>query len=459
MRRLPCLLALAASTASLAAGALPPDVVRAARLAAEATRRLEESGGTLWGRPVTAPWLFVRGDQIYATDDPRTLALPPVPARSLPEGLQLWSGPLPAGLSPSNSAVVYEQVRWAMVMLPLPASDPEALKLLIHESFHVWQPIVLKLEPFNETGPGSDLLDKPEGRIWLRLEMLALREALATETAGDELLSRALLFRARRLQAATPQERDRERLLELAEGAAEHTGWKLSGGTRADLIRALEDAPKHPTLVRWFPYATGPAYGELLQQRDEKWRLRAAKTQDLAKQLAFTLEPISAAWAQAALEGSASKEAVDAKAQREGAALKLDAVRKEEERRWAGREKQLAELRARFVDGPTLRIRPAGLRLTFDPRASAPLGDAGTVLYNVGWKTDGGADLSAPGGALVSTDWKELRVPLEKGVRVAAGTLSAKAHWKGKSWTLMLPAGWVVTADGTSMVASPPAAR
>ena len=150
--------------------------------------------------------------------------------------------------------------------------------------------------------------------------------------------------------------------------------------------------------------------------------------------------------------------AVDARAQREGAAFKLDAIRKEEEKRWAARQKQLAELKARFVDGPTLRIRPAELRLTFDYRASVPLGDAGTVLAAVGWKTDAGADLSAPAGALVSPDWKEVRVPLDKGVKLPPGALAAKGHWKGKGgWTLTLPAGWVISAEGTSFVASPPA--
>ncbi|HEY8212427.1 MAG TPA: hypothetical protein VIG99_33320 [Myxococcaceae bacterium] len=458
MRRLLCFWALTASTASLAAGPLPPEVVRAARLAADATQRLKKDGGELWGRPVTAPWLFVRGDQVYSNFDAHTDALTPVAARALPEGVPLWTAPLPPGLSPSNTAVEWEHYRWAMVILPLPASDPEALKLLIHESFHVWQPTVLQLKPFNETVPGSDLLDQPEGRIWLRLEMLALQEALTSPKPDDAALARALLFRARRLQAATPEERDRERLLELAEGCAEYTGWALSGGTREDLIRALAEAPKNPTLVRSFPYATGPAYGALLQQRNERWRFHLVATPDLPKLLALTLEPVSAAWAEAALGGSAAKDAVDAKAQREAAAFNLDAIRKEEERRWAARQKQLADLKARFVSGPTLRIRPAALRLTFDYRASVPLGDAGTVLAAVGWKTDAGADLSAPGGALVSPNWKEVRVPLEKGVRLPSGALAAKARWKGKGWTLTLPAGWVMSAEGDSVVASPPPA-
>ena len=460
MRRLLGLWALIASTTSLAAGPLPPEVVRAARLASEATKRLTADGGALWGRPVIAPWLFVRGDQMYSNYDAHTDALTPIPTAALPPGIPLWTAPLPPGLSASNTAVEWEEYRWAMVMLPLPAADQDALRLLIHEAFHVWQPTVLRLDAFNETGPGSDLLDQPEGRIWLRLEMLALQEALSAQTPDDATLARPLLFRARRLQAATPQERERERLLELAEGCAEYTGWSLSGGTRDDLIRALAEAPRNPTLVRSFPYATGPAYGELLQHRDKSWRFRTAQVPDLAKLLALTLEPISAAWAQAALEGSAARDAVDARAQREGAAFKLEAVRKEEEKRWAGRQKQLAELKARFVDGPTLRIRPAELRLTFDYRASIPLGDAGTVLAAVGWKTDAGADLNAPNGALVSPDWKEVRVPLEKGVKLPAGALSAKGHWKGKAgWTLALPAGWVISAEGTSYAASPPAEK
>src|SRR5262245_60478547 len=109
------LLGALASTAVLAAEPLPPEVVRAARIAAEANQRLDADGGRLWGRPVAAPWLFVRGDVVYATDDPHSDALAPVKAAGLPKGSSLWSGPLPNTLAPSNTPVVFEHARWAMV--------------------------------------------------------------------------------------------------------------------------------------------------------------------------------------------------------------------------------------------------------------------------------------------------------------------------------------------------------
>jgi len=226
--------------------------------------------------------------------------------------------------------------------------------------------------------------------------MLALEAALTSPTPDDAALARALLFRARRLQAATPAERDRERLLELAEGCAEYTGWALSAAPARTWSRRWRTRRRTRPWCGPSPTPPAPRTARSCRIATRAGGSHTVQTQDLPKLLALTLEPISAAWAQAALDGGAEKAAVDTKAQHEGAAFKLDAIRKDEEHRWAARQKQLTELKARFVSGPTLRIRPAELRLTFDYRASVPLGDAGTVLAAVGWKTEAGADLAAP---------------------------------------------------------------
>jgi hypothetical protein len=464
---MPCIaLRPAAAAAALvlavasAAAPPPPDVVRAARLAAEATRRMKADDGALWGRPIAAPFFFVRGDRAYTTTDPEVPDFRPVEGgRGLPEGVALWSGPLPPGVTPANTSLEWAGRGWAMLLLPLTPGDTAAIHELIHESFHVWQGTVLRLQPFNEAAPGATLLEEPAGRTWLRLEWLALADALRSPTATDAQVARALLFRARRYASASADERDRERLLDLKEGLAEYTGWKLAGGGPADLLRALAAASRKPTYVRSFAYATGPAYAALLDQRVQHWRHDVTETQDLQRLLARTLDPLTSAWTEAALEGSAALEAVDPRAQKEAAPLGLETIRREEDARWAQRQKLAAALRARFVDGPTLRLRPGRFEISFDPGGNVPLGAAGTVMKKVVWRTKEGADLSAPTGALVATDWKEIRLPLDPGRAAfpAAGTLTARRKIRGRGWSLTLPAGWTLAQEGASWVATPPA--
>lgn len=460
-RRLVAAAALALTlTATATAAPPPPDVVRATRLMAEATRRMKADGGALWGRPITAPFFFVRGNRAYTTEDPEVPEFQPVQAgRALPEGVRLWTGPLPPGISPSNTSLEWVGRGWAMLVLPLVPGDGAAIRELVHESFHVWEAAVLRLEPFNETAPGATLLEEPAGRIWLRLEWLALADALGSKTAAtDAQLARALLFRARRYASASADERDRERLLDLKEGLAEYSGWKLAGGTPADLLRALGAAAKKPTYVRSFAYATGPAYAVLLDQRVKNWRHLVTETQDLQRLLARTLDPLTSAWTEAALEGNAALEAIEPRAVKEATPLGLEAIRREEEARWAQRQKMVAALRALYVDGSTLRLRPGRLEISFDPGGNQPLGNEGTVMKNVVWRTADGADLSAPTGALIAADWKEIRLPMND-IKPTLGVLSARLRLRGRGWSLTLPAGWKVTPDGSSWVATPPAPK
>jgi hypothetical protein len=94
------------------------------------------------------------------------------------------------------------------------------------------------------------------------------------------------------------------------------------------------------------------------------------------------------------------------------------------------------------------------MSISFDPRGQIPLGADGSVMTDVTWKTTDGAELLAPVGALVTSDWTDLRVPLE-GQTFAPGRLASTKKWQAADWTLTLPAGWVVRSDGTSWVITP----
>jgi hypothetical protein len=422
-----------------------------------ARERLARDAGRLWSaRLDTIPWMGVAGERVYLTDDPRAEGY----QRYTAGVTDLWTGPVPPGVAPANTSVTWAGRRWAMVLLPLPADTAAAVRLLIHEASHAAQPAALPLPSYGEAGAGAELLDRPEGRIWLRMEWRALAAALERQGAARRRAAEdALLFRSARYAAAAPSERERERALDLVEGLPEYTAWTLTGGRPGELARLLRTAtPPSSSYVRTFPYFTGPAYGMLLDQLGGPgWRAGLGPASDLQLLLLALLEgpgPELGAALRGRAADSADPAVVRRRAEAAGAGYGLATVRREEDARWVTREHELAALRARFVTGATLRLRPSALRISFDPGAQASLGDAGTVMRGLVWKGNDGAELQAPGGALVPPDWSELRVPLDSAV-FSPGPLAAPGEWKTAGWTLTLPAGWVIAPDGASWVVTP----
>ena len=379
---------------------------------------LARDGRHLWGaRLDTLEWMGVDGQRVYCTRKPDTTGYT-MTADSL------WVGPLPLGIAPANTSVTRWGRRWAMVVLPLPTDLVAASRLLIHEAMHVMQPSVLPLPKENATGSGMDYLDGPSGRQWLRMELAALADALS----GADAIPAALVFRAHRLGGASPDERHRELALELAEGLPEYTGWRLTDSLGLVNVLRTPEAPQQ-SYVRRFPYMTGPAYALLLDRVRPEWRRGLTDTTDL---------------------GALLLEATVGKRYHQGDIATAEQVR------WQKRKAQLDSLTTVFVTGPTVRIRPKEVRISFDYRGQVALGSHGNVMPDMTWKTDDGAELTAPAGGLVTSDWMELRVPLE-GQTFTAGRLASAKKWQAADWNLTLPAGWVVRSDGTSWLITPAA--
>ena len=423
-----------------------------------ARERLARDAGRLWSaRLDTIPWMGIAGERVYLTDDPRAEGYRPYQAAAA----DLWTGAVPPGVAPANTSVTWVGRRWAMVLLPLPTDTLAAVRRLIHEAAHAAQPTALPLPTYGEAGAGADLLDRPEGRTWLRLEWQALAAALERQGAARRRAAEdALLFRSARYAVASPGERERERALDLVEGLPEYTAWVLTGGRAGELARLLRtSAPAAPSYVRTFPYFTGPAYGMLLDQlAGPGWRADLGPGSDLQLSLLAAIAgpaPELAATLRGPVLDSATAVTLRRRAEAAGAGYGLATMRHEEDARWAARERELAALRERFVAGATLRLRPSSLRISFDPGRQAALGDAGTVMRGLVWKGDDGAELQAPAGALVPPDWSELRVPLDSAA-FAPGPLTAPRQWRTAGWTLTLPAGWTVAREGASWVATPP---
>jgi hypothetical protein len=334
------------------------DTELAARYFGEARELSERDGGALWGEPLYERLLFI---------DPASASI--VANRADPDGTltaegDVWVGPQPDAIGVANTAQSWQGVAWTTVIWPLPADRHDRARLLAHEMLHRVQPI-LGTCSFEATP--NEHLDTGEGRAWLRLEWRALGEALVHD--GDDrraALTDALVFRKIR-HALFEKAHAAEVALESNEGVAEYTGLKLCGlpdGVLADRAAVgLAQAERNERHGRSFAYASGPAYGILLDESGTEpgWREGFAGDADFGAlaEDAYSIE----------LPKDLREHALASLARYDG-----DLVLAEEARTEAARQQRLADHRARFVDGPVLLLPTSdGIRYSLGIGVSKPL--------------------------------------------------------------------------------------
>jgi hypothetical protein len=382
----------------------------AKRIFAEADALGAADNGALWGRPLVGPLMFAdRGSRFVVANH----AGPGLDARD-----GVFVGTLPADQNIANTAFDWGGERWTQMVWPLPVDAGERAILIMHERFHLVQPEL----GLAATGEGDNAhLDEVDGRYYLQLEWRALAAALKAtdDRRRDRAVVDALAFRLAR-RRSFPDAAKREDALELNEGLAEYTGVMLGAQGEARIAAALRDLEAHvgdPSFVRSFAYATGPAYGLLLDRYAPGWRANIARTRDLVGPLAPALhaEPRTPDDAALAYDGPALR------------AAEIDRAMK--------RAADLLRYRKQLVDGPVLELTFTHMNIEFDPRAVVPLSDLGSVYPKLRITDEWGV-LEVTGGALVRADWS--------GVVVTAPVDAAERAVPG-SWTLALANGWTLS--------------
>jgi hypothetical protein len=421
-----------------------PDVALARQYFDEARQRCADDGGRLWGRDLLGPLIFA--DE----DDKLLVANAPDKEGRLHEQDGAWVGQLPEDMVVANTATDWAGVHWTMLRWPLPSAATNRALLLVHELYHHVQD-ALGLPGHNAV---CGHLDTLEGRIWLQLEWRALasalraaRRALAAEWRNDEparaaaaaerdaALGDALLFRHAR-RALLPDGAEPERTLEMNEGLAEYTGFRLCGLSDSDALTALaermtEKAVSLASYARSFAYQSGPAWGLLLDRVAPDWRKGLSAGADLG-------ELCSTAIAAKLPQG----EALLAKARERSTAYDGAALRTAEEAREQKRQAEMARWRAALVDGPVL-VLPLSAQMNygFDPNQVLMLEGVGTV-YPSGTLHDSWGDLVVDsGGMLLQIEQHRAHVTVP--ASLAAG---ADGRVQGPGWSLHLAQGWQLAA-------------
>jgi len=267
----------------------------------------------------------------------------------------------------------------------------------------------------------NDHLDTLDGRYWIQLEWRALSRALTSSGAARAAAIRdALAFRHARQSMFSIAARA-EAAEEIREGLAEYTGIVVATPSTADAIamavRRLAAAEQEINFVQRFHAASGPAYGLLLDAYAPGWPRRVTAADDLAQMLttAAKLEP--------------ARDAAASAARYHGVEL-----RAAEEKRDVEQKARVAELKARFVDGPVM-IVPRPTSSAINTLGSTPIPDVGLVIMEYRATPPWGS-LTATGGVLVLT--KGGVVHLTTPFQTSGSTLT------GDRWTITLAAGWTV---------------
>jgi hypothetical protein len=379
------------------------DQQRARQFFEEAQALCTRDGGRLWGASICMP--MVIGDartQTFATSQP-------APDAPRPRLIGILMGPIQWG-----------DGMWAALSWDMVANQPPRVRnaMFLHESFHIVQRRLGLAVPT----VSAEHLDSPEGRYWIRLEWRALARALRDSGAARATAVRdALAFRQAR-QQRFPDMVETERALEINEGVASYTGIVLAAQSRAEAITSALDEltgqASGESYVRTAAYASGPAYGLLLDAASPGWTRTMRASDDLAAMLmrALAIRPAADVEASAARYG--------------GAEIRASERQREEQRR-----ARIAELRLRFVDGPVL-VMPGGGGGFSDSHGAVVIPEVGTIWFgDYRMKGPWGA-LEATKGVLLSTDGRTRRLP--------APARRDETTFSGDGWTLNVATGWVV---------------
>lgn len=374
----------------------------------------------LWNKDLYGPVILIdpKTRELYA-NEPDTEGI-------LKRNGTIYSGILPAKINIANTAINWAGKRWAMIMLPLTSNRKNRINLLAHESFHSIQPYL----GFTLNNVENNHLDQKEGRVYLRLELEALKKAVRS-TSEKELqkhLANALTFRKYR-NILYKDSGNTENLLELNEGMAEFTGIIVSGRnneqTKSFLLSGIDDFMKNPTFVRSFAYHTTPVYGYLLYQRDPNWNKKINAKTDLTDYFIKGFNIRIPAVQQKAVEKLSGD-------------YNGKAIMKEEAEREEKTKKLIAEYKLKFIQQPHFEIKFEKMNVSFDPRNIVPLEDKGTVYPNIR-VTDVWGILTVENGALMSPNWD--KISITNPIKTENKKIS------GDGWTLELADHYTIVKD------------
>ncbi len=373
----------------------------------------------LWNIDLYGPILLVNPEtRIVCSNFPDSTGI-------LTQDGEIYSGILPNNINIANTAINWGGLSWAMIMLPLPENKQERLDLLSHELFHRSQPVL----GFKMNNTANNHLDQKEGRVYLRLEIEALRQALVAKSISEvnRHLTNALYFRNHRY-SVYQNAKANENSLELNEGLATYTGIFMSGRDNKQMEDYFKNQiigfQNYPTFVRSFAYLTIPLYGIILSKSDKYWNRQTDSNTNLTDFFikSFKLQ---------------IPENLEVESLNQYGLSKIDSVETKREEKI---KQLIAEYKIKFIEQPHLEIRFEKMSVSFDPRNIMPIDGYGSV-YPTLRVSDNWGILTVSDGALLGTNWDK--------ITVSEPTSINTERVVGNGWTIDLAKGYFVEKNNS----------
>jgi hypothetical protein len=389
----------------------------AAKYFDEITAFCKKSDATLWPVKACRPTVFVepasRSAMLNSID----------PDKKFTNAGEIFIGQLPLNLPVANTSIVWGEQKITMLIWPLPTEQRARLALFAHESFHGIQSDL----GLTASGATNAHLDDEQARVMLRLEWRALAKALLASDGKSRraALQAALSFREKRFAQFSTAAKE-EAAMEAHEGLAEYTGIALAyeADARSQAVAQLGRGEKSPALSRSFAYFSGPAYGLLLDATGTQWRREIAKAPDLAMMLkrVARIETVASLTDELLAEYGGVE------------------IRADEQKRAELQAKRIADIRARFVDGPTLKLPLKNMQFEMNPQNIFNMPD-GSQYHETLKVRDEWGEIQIMQGAFIVA-WKELRVSAPSTMPSFTGSIEAE------SWRLTLRPDWWLVKNG-----------
>jgi hypothetical protein len=380
---------------------------------------LKKDNGQLWNYSLQGPILLVNRDsRLIVANEPDNNG-------ELTKQGNVFTGKFPEDLNIANSAINWNGKRWTIVALPLPDTRTERLDLLIHESFHRIQPFI----GFDSLhGIQSNHLNKKNGRVYLKLEFEALKEALNSDTPEIHLKN-ALMFRLYRFKLFE-NAKESENTLEINEGLAEYTATILNDRTEKDLknhyYKKLENSVSMQTYVRSFAYYTIPVYGFFMHKKEVNWNLHINRKSNLTDYISN-------------FYGVDSLYLNEESIQKIGLHYGIDSIFDFENKRELEANREINLYKSRFLSDSVFSIPLIKMNIGFNPSNILPIDSLGTVYPFLRITDEWGILKVDSFGALIDPNWSKVTVSYPQIITDSLIT--------GKGWELRLNESWDILKE------------
>lgn len=383
----------------------------------------QKDNGSLWGTNLSGPVMFVdRPTRRLFANRPDNEGL-----LRLRDGV--YQGYFPRERIIENSAVEFGGKIYAMSPIPQSENEYRILTAAINSLFHFYQKS-LGIQ-FNRTAIRT--MDEKLARIWLKLELRALRKALeADSTMIWQYLRDAIIFRGarRELFPSTAKEENR---FEIYEGLAVFTATlfcnKSETEAKKKILESLDVVYRFQSFSRSYGFALGGIYSFILYSNG--FDLRTILKQDTTDFSSIVTSHFGLKVPAVYRDVAGSLALV----------YDVESISREEEQRMTDIRERIRRQLSQFIEKPVLAIELNSPYFDFEPEDIRSLDTLGTIYNSIRVADNWGKLTVDKGGCLVSYNLKHVRLP-------AKNIKESKNHFYGDGWHIILNSNWKIVKEG-----------